>query len=95
MNEICVELRSNDVDDLRASLREAAIPWNEFATKGVTGLDVIHVVIDVSQVSGPRLAAIISAMIMKGVNIVIVYDGKRTELTSEKSVEAAILAAAA
>ena len=71
MNEICVELRSNDVDDLRASLREAAIPWNEFA-KGVTGLDVIHVVIDVSPVSGPRLAAIISAMIMKGVNIVIV-----------------------
>jgi len=42
MNEICVELRSNDVDDLRASLREAAIPWNEFATKGVTGLDVMR-----------------------------------------------------
>ena len=72
MNEICVELRSNDVDDLRASLRKAAIPWNEFATKGVTGLDVIHVVIDVSQVSGPRLAAIVSAMIMKGVNIVLI-----------------------
>ena len=53
MNEICVELRSNDVDDLRASLREAAIPWNEFATEGVTGLDVIHVVIEISQRSGP------------------------------------------
>ena len=93
MNEMRVELRSNDVDDLRASLREAAIAWNEFATEGVTGLDVIHVVIEISQRSGPPLAAILSAMIMKGVNMVIIQDGKRTEVTSEESVEEAILAA--